>query len=165
MPFASCMSIPQEMSLKTIGGELFLCAEPVSEVKLLYTGTEVVENRDVSAETPFHMQTHGRACDISLTVRFSEQADWRFSLYGFTIEVSNKTLRCGDCSIPVRAGKLELRILLDTLCAEVFTDQGSVFLGMPYIQDSNLNSLTVSVSNAPVLIEKLSVSMLKSFWA
>lgn len=45
MPFGCCMDIPQEMSLRTIGGQLRLCAAPVRELEALYSG--VTELKDI----------------------------------------------------------------------------------------------------------------------
>jgi len=95
--------------------------------------------------------------------------DWGISLLGFTAEISAQKglLTCMDCSASIGCGKhvLELRILLDTIYAEVFANRGNTFLGVSYIQDSNLNHFIISSHKGSIFIEKLSISSLKPFWS
>lgn len=53
-----------------------------------------------------------------------------------------------------------MRIIFDTLYAEIFADFGTVFMGMTYIADSNLNSLRIESKNA--IIHNIRVSELNS---
>lgn len=53
-----------------------------------------------------------------------------------------------------------MRIIFDTLYTEIFADFGTVFMGMTYIADSNLNSLRIESKNA--IIHNISVSELNS---
>ncbi len=133
MPFASCMSILQKMSLQTVNGEVLLCVKPVPEIELLYTHTDTVENREVLEDKPFRMRTAGGAYDISLKVNIAEGANWSISLLGFSIDISTDKglLTCMGCSAPLDCKKpiIELRILLDTIYAEIFLNKGSIFWG------------------------------------
>lgn len=168
MPFASCMSIPQGMSLQTISGEIRLCAKPVSEIKLLYEDTQTVKNVEISEGDTYRLRTDGRAYDISLNISFPEYGEWSLSLLGFTMTVSadQGLLTCMDCSAPIDCGKnvLELRILLDTIYIEMFADHGSKFWGLSYIQDRNLDSLIISPHHGSICVEQLTLSKLKPFW-
>lgn len=164
MPFGGCMNIPQEMALRTIGGEVCLCAQPVEEIRNLYCGTQEFRKAEITREHPFVCKTDGRCLDISLRIR--SQGDWKLSLFGLTLEYKpeNGELVCQDKAAPVTLtnGVLELRMVIDTVYAEIFVSQGSAFMGMHYIQDSNLNRLRIEAVDAQ--LEQLSVSRLGQFW-
>lgn len=166
MPFGSCMSIPQEMSLKTIDGGIYLCASPVSEIGLLYADTSTSENIEVSENKPFRMKESAGAYDISL--KAASPAGLSMSMLGFTIDVSadGSIVKCGEYSVPIdpKNPVLELRIILDKMYAEIFVNEGSSFIGMQCMQDSNLDSLVITSGDGKTLIEKLSVSRMKPFW-
>ena len=53
-----------------------------------------------------------------------------------------------------------MRIIFDTLYTEIFADFGTVFMGMTYIADSNLNSLSIESRDAT--IHNIRVSELNS---
>lgn len=164
MPFGSCMNIPQEMALKTIDGEICLCARPVEEIRNLYCGTREFQAAEITQEHPFICKTDGRCLDLSLRIR--PRSDWRLSLFGLTLEYRPERgeLVCQDQTAPVKLteGVLELRMVIDTVYAEIFAGRGSVFMGMHYIQDSNLNRLRMEAFDAR--LEQLSVSRLGEFW-
>ena len=150
MPFGSCLNIPQVMSLKTVNGKLSLCAEPVKELESLYTRTERFDNISVSADKSFKVKTNSKACDITLIITCENSI--KLSLFGLDTEYDsiNKVLKCGECEAPVvgENDMISLRIIYDTVYAEIFSDNGSVFMGMTYIQDSNLNTLEICSDNA-----------------
>ena len=89
-----------------------------------------------------------------------------FSLELFGLKISfnadDKILQCIDKSAPIKCenGTVDLRIIFDTLYTEIFADFGTVFMGMTYIADSNLNSLRIESKNA--IIHNIRVSELNS---
>lgn len=164
MPFGSVMDVPQEMSLKTVNGELRLCARLVKEIERLYLKTDTFENISVDSENPFSFKTEGKCCDITLNI--GNCSSFLFTLYGMEIRYSREkgVLRCQDREAPVNGtnGFIDLRIVIDTVYAEIFADSGSIFMGMTYIQDSSLNKLRIESDNA--VIDKLCVSDIGRFW-
>lgn len=164
MPFGSVMNVPQEMSLKTINGDLRLCAKPVKEIEKLYLKTDTFENVGIDNGNPFSFKTEGKCCDIVLNI--GDCSSFTFSLYGMEIEYSKEkgVLRCQDKEAPVGGnnGNIALRIVIDTVYAEIFADGGSVFMGMTYIQDSSLNRLEIKSDKA--VIERLNISDMGKFW-
>ena len=163
-PFGSVMNIPQEMSLKTINGEIYLCAKPVDEISNLYTQTNSFEDIEVKAETPFKAQAQSKCCDISLKVK--AENSFKLSLFGLSLEYDGKTqtLRCLDKEATLKSieGLIEIRMVIDTVYAEIFAQGGSVFMGMTYIQDSNLSKLTIESENAK--IGSLTISEMEKFF-
>ena len=164
MPFGSCMNVPQQMKLKTVHGQLRLCAWPVDELRSLYQSTQTFSSFPVNGDIPFRHQVHARACDI--TLRIKADTSFRLSLFGLEIryDAALRLLHCQDRQAPVRGveGTVELRVLYDTVYAELFADEGSVFMGMTYMQDTALNRLTISAEGAAP--ELLTVSELNAFW-
>ncbi|MCM1027421.1 MAG: hypothetical protein NC432_13390 [Roseburia sp.] len=160
-PYASCMNLPQEMFLKTIGGELKLCVLPVKETKLLYAAEEHFTNVSVSTNQPFKYQVSSKCCDISLRVPL--QDSFVFTLFGFDLsyDTEQSILKCIDKEAPVRGenGFLTIRLIMDTVNTEIFVDSGSIFMGMTYIQDYNLNTLSImpesSINNMDIHIAEL----------
>lgn len=74
-------------------------------------------------------------------------------------------LKCLDKEVKVAGnnGNLSIRLLMDTVNTEVFADDGSVFLGMTYIQDYNLNTLSVTAENSTGEID-VDVKEIKRYW-
>lgn len=164
MPFANCMNIPQEMSLQTINGDLFLCAAPVREIETLYLQTDSFHNIAVDNKRSFSHKTKSKCCDISLTVTCG--APLTISLFGLSISYDSekKILTCltSEAVIKETSKELRLRIVIDTIYAEIFADRGSIFMGIAYVQDSSRNQLVISSENA--FVKSLSVSEMKEFW-
>lgn len=165
MPFGSCMNIPQEMSLKTINGEICLCAQPVEEIRKLYCESRGFSSIEVTEGHPFIFKTDGRCLDISLTIKL--EGNIKLSLFGLTLEyrTDSSELVCQDKTAPVKLmdGSLDIRMIVDTVYAEIFVNQGSTFLGMTYIQDCNLNRLKIESDRA--WLEQLTVSQLGTFYS
>lgn len=168
MPFGSCMSIPQEMTLKTVGTEICLCAGPVSEISSLYDGPVETASAKITAAIPWTRKMEGKAYDILLQLTMEEQAVCRFSFMGFSIEyrAGERKLTCLDKSVILTGtgNRLQLRIVLDTVYAEIFVNQGNPFLGMTYIQDPNLNTLKVEAEDGAVQMDRISLAKLGAFW-
>ncbi len=131
MPFGCCMNIPQEMSLRRINGSLRLCAQPVQEIELLHCGVAF----DGEYTTPFSC---GTETSLDITVEF-ENSSFKMTVYGLVVEFDpdSLTLRCGGCTAPVCGvdGRVQLRLIIDKIYAELFTEGGSVFMGIEHTCD------------------------------
>lgn len=164
MPFGNCLDIPQEVTLKRINGELALCVNPVEEIRALAQKTLRFDRVTVNDEHPFTAPITSKACDIELSVRCA--ASFTLSLFGLSIsyDAAEEALHCGELQAHVKStnGCITLRILYDTVCAELFAESGSVFMGIGYIQDYALNRLELLSTNA--VIEQLSVSELENMF-
>ena len=164
MPFGCCMNIPQEMHLEKVNGLLRLCAWPVREVEKLYLNTQQFGACSVEEGMPFVHPVHSKACDV--TLKMAAGSSFRVNLYGMEIAYDHEqgVLRCGEKEAPVQCtdGAVELRLIFDTVYTEIYADKGSVFMGMTYIQDSNLNRLSILAKKAEMLA--LTVSELGAFY-
>ena len=160
-PFGCCMDLPQEMRLKTVNGALRLCAWPAEEIRALYKSTLTREELSLRPEAAAVQRLESKACDLEL--EFPADASLTLSLFGLELNYASGALTCGGKSAPVRGenGLVHLRILMDTLSAEVFGDSGSVFLGIGYIQDRSLNTLRLSGTGT---VRRLTLRELGRFW-
>lgn len=165
MPFGSVMNVPQEMSLKTINRGVCLCVQPVKEIERLYLNTNTFENICIDSENPFGYEAKSKCCDISFKIKSC--SSFKMSLFGLSLEYNAKssTIKCLDKEAPVKGvnGIVDFQILIDTVYAEIFADGGSVFMGMTYIQDSNLNKLKIECEK-DLLIDRLIISNLNPYY-
>ena len=164
-PYASCLNLPQEMSLRTINGGLRLCVMPVKETELLHTAKKTFPNISIDAGQPFQYQVSSKCCDI--TLRVLSQDSFTFALFGLELryDAGKSVLKCLEKEAPVQGenGYLAIRLIMDTINAELFADSGSIFMGMTYIQDYNLNTLSIA-SESPAKDISLELASLKAFW-
>lgn len=160
--FGSCLNIPQNMTIKKIHNNMYLSALPIDELKTLYKDSVTINNVAISNSNPYIKRIDSRACDISISADVSNS----FSLELFGLKITygsnSKTLFCLDKSAPLKCcgHNLNLRVIFDTVYAEIFADDGTVFMGMTYIQDSNLNRLEINSEKAT--IHNISISELNS---
>ena len=161
MPFGCCMDVPQEMSLKRVNGVLRLCARPAEEIAGLYGEGFFAEAFSLDPERLWKRRVEGKALDLNLT--FPAETELTFSLFGLELRYGAGCLSCGDKRAPASGedGSVTLRIILDSMSAEIFADSGSVFMGMEYIQDRSLNTLTLTGSGR---VERLEAHELNRFW-
>lgn len=161
-PFGSCLNIPQNMTIKTINGEPYLSALPVKEFETLYKNRDIKTDVVINSDMPFIKSIQSKACDISVSA--STEKSFSLELFGLKIffNADDKILQCLDKSAPLKCenGTVDLRIIFDTLYTEIFADFGTVFMGMTYIQDSNLNRLEINSEKAT--IHNISISELNS---
>ncbi len=121
----------------------------------------------ITADQPFTYRMDGKAYDISVKIKWDDTAAFQLSLFGFdiTYNAENNELKCMNKSVAVVPTDeyTDLRVIIDTVYAEIFVNQGNPFLGMTYIQDSSLNTLKIT-AECSVHIEHLEISKLQNFW-
>jgi len=153
-PFGCCMDIPQEMSIRSVNGKMKLCANPIDEIEKLYRNTKLYECFIINKENAFSHKVSGKACDVFMQIR--DNSDFNISLYGMSINYvkEKQGIVCNEKVAPVegKGGVITLRIIYDTISVEIFADEGSVYMGMAYIQDSMLNSLEINSEESEIKI-------------
>ncbi len=169
MPFAQMMNIPCEITLRNTGRGPRLVWQPVREIETLRAkhhaiATSVLNTqsdplRDV--QTPF-FDLHavidvGTATEITLDLRGTP----------FVIDVKKQKLTSGKVSMPmpIREGRIDLRLLSDHSLIEIFTDHGfkfGAFQHMPNPDARIAPKLTASGGEAKIV--SLDVRELKSVW-
>jgi hypothetical protein len=67
-------------------------------------------------------------------------------------------------TVPLRDGKIDLRILTDRTAFEVFADGGRAYIPMPVIPKPEVRTINLSVKGDPVSFPVLEVHEMKSIW-
>ena len=167
MPFSSCMSIPAEMSLKTIGGTLRLCAQPVPELQLLWRNTKIIPQMEAKEGVCIPIQMSSRSLDISMSIHADPETVFVFRICGLYIRYENGILRCQDQEIPlaVEDGALDLRILTDVLTVELYANRGSIFFSTAVSTDFEAEpSLELNAIRGTLTATDVRISELAPFW-
>ena len=170
MPFNKCMTLPCEMSLRTLAGERMLCAWPIREVETLHRNARTEINLAATSESPFVMPLAACAHDIHLRIRKQDAESFTLSLFGLDIvcNMLNRRLECLDKTAPFEPnddGFMALRLIMDTTGAELFLNEGSVYLSNGFPADWNLNRLEIRPCSGSMEVEILTVAELPDIWA
>lgn len=145
--YNKCMTFPCEMSLKSFGGESFLCAYPVKEIESLYTEGLCRSDISVDAGDVLTYDLNGIFQDIVLTIIDPGMAGVTVSVFGIDIicDPLNGKLICRENTAPFALidGKAELRILTDTSGAEIYINKGMAFLSEVDLPDTDNKILEI----------------------
>lgn len=127
--FSQQMTFPVALSLRRFpGGDLRLCRTPVREVESLRAETHVWKNQIVrTGENPL-AGLSGELWDIELTASPAPGASVTLAVAGEPLTWKDGALSLAEASapVPLRKGRLTLRVLADRTSLEVFADGGSV---------------------------------------
>ena len=104
----------------------------------------------------FMVAEPGKATEIALTVRGIPVV--------YDVAKGELAVNGHRTALPVRDGKIDLRILVDRTVFEVFADNGRVYIPMPVIPKADDRTVGVSVKGAAVAFPVLEVHEMKSIW-
>lgn len=168
MPFGSCMSIPAEMSLKEICGEPKLCIYPTKEIENLYDSVSKQDDIVLDENQAYETRLEGKSYDICFRIKSKENTVFQWTLFGLTLkyDAEKQVLSCLDreAVVPLIDYHLDIRIVIDTICAEIYVNSGSVFMGMFYVQDISLNKMKMQIEKAAAKVEAVTIARLSAFW-
>lgn len=145
MPFNCAMCVPCRMSVNTIDGIKYLCANPAEEISCLY---ETDETYKVSDKSEFSYAFSNKAQDIKISCK-ANKGRFSLKLYGQEITVDsdkNEISLCGN-SMPLclsNDGELTMRIITDVNGAEIFAGMGQAHMCVGYLSDYCLDRLTIN---------------------
>jgi levanase len=186
-PWRSAMSVPREMGLRTLDGRIRLVQQPVRTVQALRTGRPVTAKR-----VPIHAGSvrlaDGKALDIKAT--FSVKHADRFGLkvragkgqhttIGYDVttqEVYVDRRTSGDVGfstdfpgvqrapLPVRNGKVHLRVLVDWSSVEVFGGRsGEAVITDQVFPDPSSRAVEVFARGGSARLDRLKVWRMGSY--
>jgi fructan beta-fructosidase len=166
--FSKSLSFPCEMSLKTIGDDVYLMTYPIREIETLYKTVSVEPHTMIMKNDPKVMALNGTAYDLTFRLKLSGKSGFMISLFGFSIEVdaAEKQLRCLGQDVPfeIMNGVLELRMLIDTVSLELFINKGISYLAHGFVMDHQQNELTVASRNDVIWADEIKVAEIRSIW-
>ncbi len=169
MPFAQMMNIPCEITLRNTGRGPRLVWQPVREIETLRAKHHAIAASVLDAQSDPLRDVQTPFFDLHAVIDVGTATEITFDLRGtpFVIDVKKQKLTSGKASMPmpIREGRLDLRLLSDHSLIEIFTDQGfkfGAFQHMPNADARIAPKLTASGGEAKIV--SLDVHELKSVW-
>lgn len=158
-PFNMSMNIPCEMTLRTVGDRMVLCANPIAELRDLYQEIHQTDSRPLPCRET--LREAGYDLQIELSGGAAGTADIRVFGLHWHLDWSSDTISWDDFTAPLclENGRASLRILLDTTGAEVFIGGGQCLLTCGQMLDYNLCDLELS---GTAVLEYLQIAELKA---
>ncbi len=163
-PINGQMSVPLEMTLRTRGKEIDLCANPVKELETLVAETKTLRDVDFGGLNPFRLDLSPSAYRMILDIP-AGSPDFTLGLFGQPVQISydKNIVSVGEYSVPLSMdGKtFKVTLVVDTCSCEIFTGDGQALMTVSMLCDYNINRLVLS-SPSHVKLESLTVSKLQS---
>jgi fructan beta-fructosidase len=169
MPFAQMMNIPCEITLRNTGRGPRLVWQPVREIETLRTKHHAIAASVLNAQSDPLRDMQTPFFDLHAAIEVGTATEITLDLRGtpFVIDVKKQKLTSGKVSMPmpIREGRIDLRLLSDHSLIEIFTDHGfkfGAFQHMPKPDARIAPKLTASGGEAKIV--SLDVRELKSVW-
>ena len=134
MPFNQQMLFPVELTLKTTEEGPRIFAQPINEIKNIYSKNLIFQDKVVEEGQHSILDENydGNLCDIS--VEFEIGRAERFGLIinniRVTYDIKEKKLYCQkrSASLKPMKGKIKFRILVDRMTLEIFANDGKIYM-------------------------------------
>lgn len=164
-PFTGLMSFPARLTLRTTSEGLRLCRTPVDSIQSLHLSTFEIPAGPLTA-SPLLTHLRGDAWDIEAVIEVGVISPITLSIGGddFVYNPSQQILSGpkGAMPIPLNAGRLRMRVLVDRTTVEIFGDVGQAY-GM-FVRGTPDAGAPLQLQAWQGQIEKLSVHSLRSVW-
>ena len=134
MPFNQQMSVPFELTLRTLPRGLRLTKLPVKEIEQLRYDTKEVQDRPLGRGNVFP-QVSEDALDIECALEPRGAGKVVLKACGATVEYVPGLLKCQGFAAPLEPtnGRITLRVLLDRTSVEVFGNDGAASISATFL--------------------------------
>jgi fructan beta-fructosidase len=168
MPFNQMMDFPVELTLRSTPAGTRLFANPVREIEKLHGRRRSVPPGAFGpGENPL-ADVHGELLDIEADLEPRDAPEITLTARGvpITYDARKQTLTCLDRSapLPLIAGRLRLRVLVDRASVEIFAGDGLVYMPMAVKPNPDNHDLALAVSSGEARVRALNVFEMKSIW-
>lgn len=168
MPFNQQMTFPRQLSLRSTPDGVRLFAQPASEIEKLYRRRHVFESRRlVPGEDPLR-EIHGELFDIEADLFAGDATSIEIGIGGTPIVYDARTHQLTflgkSVTLDERAGRLQLRILVDRTSVEIFAAGGRYVMSFCFRPDPAMKALSLRASGGAARIRSLHVRELRSIW-
>ena len=169
MPFAQMMNIPCEITLRNTGKGPRLVWQPVREIETLRAKHHHLESIALDAQSDPLKAVQTPFFDLHAIIEPGTATQIQLMLRGtpFVIDVKKLKLTSGKDSMPmpVRDGRIDLRLLSDHSLVEIFTDNGFKFgaFPLPPKHEAPISPKLTAIGGEAKIIT-LDVHELKSVW-
>ncbi len=168
MPFNQQMDFPVALRLETTPDGIRMLAEPVNELDLLHDGQPIVIEEEALIEGNTLTLEASELLDIRATIDIGTARTLDFNIRGLNItyDTDKHELKCKDNSAKVSPvdDELTLQIIVDRLSAEIFVNQGAIYMPMAHVFDPAKITLETKATGGDATIKSLFVHALKSAW-
>ena len=188
-PWRSAMSIPRELTLRRIDGNLRLCQKPVRELQQLRDKTLEVKDRSLASES-LAVDFRGQRLEILLEVQpdsatefgvrvlkgNEEQTVVGYSTKSRTVFVDRT--KSGNVSFhpafsgrhegplePNAQGNIRLQIFVDACSVEVFGNSGETVITDLVFPDPNSNGVELFATGGACRVVSCQIHAMKSVWS
>ncbi len=166
MPFNQQMTIPVELSLRTVENQIRMFALPVEEIRQLRDQTTELSNLLLSKGTE-RIDVRGELFDITAEFEMGDSELFGLRVGGQEIsyDVSKEQVYCGF-SAPLKPenGKITLRILIDRGSIEVFGNGGLVAISQGVLMPKDIGVIEIFAIGGEARVKKFVAHKLKSGW-
>lgn len=187
-PWRSAMTVPRELTLGTVRGQLRLRQSPVRQLRELHTGPMLDRHQVSIPEGTTALRVHGKALDITATLRLGSAVrsglkvrtgKGQETVIGYdrkASEVYVDRTRSGDVSfspdfpgvqrapLTARRGVVRLHVLVDWSSVVVFADDGRVLLTDQIFPDPSSEGLALFASGGAAEVTSMTVHRMASAW-
>jgi sucrose-6-phosphate hydrolase SacC (GH32 family) len=167
MPFNQQMSFPCDLRLVRTAEGLRVRRYPTPEIALLRTWSQALTDLSL-ADGEEHTLGAGELLDVAAEFEVGDAAEVGVRLRGETVayRVAEQAVACLGCAarLPLRDGRITLRILVDRTSIEVFGNDGAASLTSCFLADPLQQSVSAYASGGSARLASLAIHELRSAW-
>jgi fructan beta-fructosidase len=168
MPFNQQMTIPVELTLRTVEGNVQMFAEPVRELESLRQREHAWKQLVVEDGKQTMEEISADLLDISVELAPETAGRAGVIVRGIPViyDAGKKELACRDVAVPLapEEGVVRLRILADRGSLEIFGNDGRAAISVAAIPAEEDRSLQLSAEGGAATFRALAVHELRSAW-
>ena len=162
------MSLRLELGLKTTPEGPRLTRTPVKELDALRSKSRSWDAREYKAGESTAKEFGGSQWEVRGTFQPDDAARFELGVGGAVLSYDAKAneLKLGDhkVEVPLREGRLSIRLYIDRTALELFTADGLINIPLPAIAQTRKPELTFKLHAGSAKVEALIVDELKSIW-
>ena len=177
MPYDQQMNFPTELTLHQTSEGIKAFRKPVREIASLYDNTAVWENRTIKNGENLLSDLDSDLYDLDFEFDMTQSSSFEIGVRGATIryDAPSKRILCegptvhqpkenlGEAPLQPIEGKLQLRVLVDRTCLEVYGNDGEVVLTSSFMPKPDCREYFL-LAESQVNILKANISKLNSIW-
>jgi fructan beta-fructosidase len=168
MPFNQQMSIPCELTLRTLPEGIRLCRAPVREIEKLRGVYWSLKDTALEPGANLLSAISAELFEIQSEIELGSASEIVFNLRGnpLTYNVKDQLLSCKDQKVKVSPidGLIRLHILIDRTSIEVFPNYGQVTMHLCFPLDTKNTLQYVSAKGGTAILKSHKLYRLKSIW-
>jgi fructan beta-fructosidase len=167
MPFNQSLLFPVELTLHSTDDGIKMYAYPVEEIKSLYTEEFSWSKIELEPSQNLLSKVDGDLLDINAEFQIEDSDEFGFIIKNKKIryDASRKVLSCDgeEAELQPAAGKIQLRILVDTMTIEIYANNGRIYMPVRAYPDQNNPGIELFTAKN-IIINSLEINELKSIW-